>query len=110
MDDLGLSEYSFRDLEFFTEEEKLTIEPLFTFQAVELMELKVGPFRAQKPIEVPLWLAIFLKERKKCKINIPLIYSKDNLQKKIDEEKSKKKELTFLPSIFFELYHILAER
>ena len=31
----------------------------------------IGPFNASLPTEVPLWVAIFLKQRRKCRIQPP---------------------------------------
>ena len=31
----------------------------------------IGPFSASIPTEVPLWVAIFLKQRRKCRIQPP---------------------------------------
>ena len=31
----------------------------------------IGPFNASLPTEVPLWIAIFLKQRRKCRILPP---------------------------------------
>ena len=32
---------------------------------------EIGPFNASLPTEVPLWVAIFLKQRRKCRIQPP---------------------------------------
>ena len=32
---------------------------------------EVGPFQPQVPVEVPLWLAVNLKQRQKCRIITP---------------------------------------
>ena len=36
-----------------------------------LVQGDVGPFNASLPTEVPLWVAIFLKQRRKCRIQPP---------------------------------------
>jgi hypothetical protein len=35
------------------------------------VQREVGPFRPSIPVEVPLWLALVLKRRRKCKIVAP---------------------------------------
>ena len=36
-----------------------------------LSQGEVGPFQPQVPVEVPLWLAVNLKQRQKCRIITP---------------------------------------
>jgi len=99
-----------QELEFFAEESRITVIPSFTETSIEIMSGRFGPFKAQKPIEIPLWLAVYLKTRKKCKISIPLIYNEDFLENKIKEEKEDKIGLKNLPSNFYEIFQILFER
>jgi hypothetical protein len=37
-----------------------------------VMQQTLGPFRAGLPVDVPLWFAIVLKKRNKCRIQYPL--------------------------------------
>ena len=39
--------------------------------AVFAIQGDIGPFNASLPTEVPLWVAIFLKQRRKCRIQPP---------------------------------------
>ncbi len=99
-----------QELEFFAEESRITIIPSFTETSIEIMSGRFGPFKAQKPIEVPTWLAVYLKTRKRCKISIPLVYNEEFLENKIKEEKDEKNTLSNLPSNFFEIFQILFDK
>ena len=54
---------------------------------MKLITGNYGPFRASKPLEVPLWLAVYLKKRQNCKIDTSL-YSEEFLKKKVGDEKT----------------------
>jgi len=101
------SSVSLLDLEFFAEETMMTIVPNFTESSINLITGKFGPFKAQKPTDVPLWLAIYLRSRSKCAITIPMCYNVEYLTKKLDEEKEFKNDLGALPDNFFEIFHLL---
>lgn len=44
----------------------IQIVPLFNEPSIQLTEGQFGPFRLDNPIDVPLWLAVFLKKKGKC--------------------------------------------
>ena len=44
-------------------------------QNVVFLISKVGPFRPGIPVQVPLWLALNLKQRQKCRLTAPEWYS-----------------------------------
>ena len=108
-DTLG-TKMTLQDLEFFAQEVMVTIVPNFTENSLNLIRGKFGPFKAQKPIEVPLWLAIYLKSRGKCRLTIPMYYEEEYLAKKVEEEMSDKVGLTSLPENFFEIFLILSNK
>lgn len=97
------------DLEFFSKENTITIVPNFTEPSVVLIVSTYGPFRAQKPIEVPLWLAIYLKNRSKCSITIPPYYCENYLNETLLNEKNNKNSFCDLPENFFEIFQVLFE-
>lgn len=47
-----------------------------------------GPFKPAKPVTVPLWLAIYLKQRKRCDVSIPAWLDVEFLKKVRTEDKS----------------------
>eukprot|EP01094_Clydonella_sp_ATCC50884_P026973 TRINITY_DN7566_c0_g1_i2.p1 TRINITY_DN7566_c0_g1~~TRINITY_DN7566_c0_g1_i2.p1 ORF type:complete len:241 (+),score=50.72 TRINITY_DN7566_c0_g1_i2:346-1068(+) len=76
-----------RQVEFIAEDELISIEPLQNIAAIPFIRGQVGPFRVGIPAEVPLWLAVLLKKRNKCKIQYPDWLSADALRATRDEEK-----------------------
>ena len=95
------------DNEFFAEETIVTIIPSFTEEKIKLTFKSYGPFTAKKPMEVPLWLAIYLKNRKKCQISIPIYYTEEFLEEKVTKEKQDPSRFQVLPFQFFEIFQVL---
>ena len=67
---------------------------------------KYGPFRANRPIDVPLWLGITLKKSKKCRINPPEWLKLSNLKLCLEKEKENNL-LEPLPFYYREIVKIL---
>ncbi|XP_011666878.2 DNA replication complex GINS protein PSF2 [Strongylocentrotus purpuratus] len=59
------------EVEFLAEKEEVTIVPNFSHDEVFLIGGNVGPFNPSLPMKVPLWMAINLKQRQKCRIQPP---------------------------------------
>ncbi|RMX56578.1 hypothetical protein pdam_00002393 [Pocillopora damicornis] len=59
------------EVEFLAEKEKISIQTNFSEDKIYLIGGDIGPFNASLPTEVPLWIAIFLKQRRKCRILPP---------------------------------------
>lgn len=97
----------FVQMEFFAEEEVITVIPNVSFkttdsslicigvrsqaialctrrpnspQAAYALQGEWGPFRPNFPVEVPLWLALALQKKKCCRIQIPLWMRLDHLE------------------------------
>ena len=60
--------------EFFAEDEKVVIMPNFTGGMINLIAGNFGPFQPQMKVEVPLWLAVALKKRNRCNIQVSLAF------------------------------------
>ena len=58
-------------MEFLAEKQLVTVVPNFSHDEVFLIGGSVGPFNAGLPVEVPLWMAVNLKQRQKCRIQPP---------------------------------------
>ncbi|EGG17643.1 Fructose-6-phosphate-2-kinase/fructose-2 [Cavenderia fasciculata] len=58
-------------IEFFAEDDIITIIPNFRMEKIVFLSGTYGPFEPALPTDVPLWLAINLKKKKKCKIQYP---------------------------------------
>ncbi|XP_015519211.1 probable DNA replication complex GINS protein PSF2 isoform X1 [Neodiprion pinetum] len=56
------------EVEFLGEKQLVTIIPSFTFNQIHLISGSIGPFRAGLPTQVPIWLAVNLKQQQKCRI------------------------------------------
>lgn len=59
------------EVEFLGEKQFVSIIPLFNSNVIHLISGDVGPFRAALPIRVPLWMAVELKQQKRCKLQPP---------------------------------------
>ncbi|KAG2444694.1 hypothetical protein HXX76_001438 [Chlamydomonas incerta] len=80
------------ELEFMAEHEKVTIVPNFTLNLPNSMltciEGTYGPFRPNIPVEVPMYLALALNRRNKCRIQPPGWMARERLKAVLDEERS----------------------
>lgn len=54
--------------EFLGEKQLVNIVPNFNLDMIYLISGSVGPFRAGLPVKVPIWLAVCLKQKQKCRI------------------------------------------
>ena len=105
---MNYKNYTQSENEFFAENELIQITPNFKEQQFEFSSGTFGPFRPMKPVTVPLWLAVYLKQRNKCSVQIPSWLDYDYLVKVKMEEK----ELTDtfsdqLPYYYFEIAQLL---
>lgn len=77
------------EIEFLAERKYVSIIPKFTSNNVlHLISGDVGPFRAGLPVVVPLWIAVNLKQRLKCRIIPPEWMNIEQLLEKKEEEKN----------------------
>lgn len=56
------------EVEFLGEKQLVSIVPNFNLDMIYLISGSVGPFRAGLPVKVPIWLAVYLKQKQKCRI------------------------------------------
>lgn len=59
------------EVEFLGEKQSISIIPTFNSNVIHLISGDIGPFRASLPLNVPLWIAINLKQQQRCKIQPP---------------------------------------
>ena len=76
--------------EFLAERETVQIVPNFSHGKLYLIAGDVGPFVAGLPCDVPLWLAINLRQRGKCKLIPPAWMDHETLAAKKEEESDSK--------------------
>ena len=75
------------EIEFFVEQQPITIVPNFELESLMFISGTFGPFTPQRPAEVPIWLALYLKKRRKCRIQPPTWLDHEVLALKVEEEK-----------------------
>ena len=90
--------------EFFAENELIEIIPNFKGPKFSFMTGTFGPFKPSKPIVVPLWLAVYLKQRKKCIVQIPNWMNFDFLNRvKVEDRESQGVFSDCIPYHYFEM-------
>jgi len=92
------------ELNFFATEELVTIKPNFYFGMMNFVGGTYGPFRPNKLIDVPLWVAIDLRKRGKCYFEIPAIYTPESLAQLLRMEDEYKENVSPLAQDFFQLF------
>ena len=98
------------EIQFFVEHESIQIIPNFISQPIKFITGQFGPFTPGVSTTVPLWIALNLKKKGKCRIITPEIYEIENLQITLDQElKHSSTELAPLEHYFFEIFQILAK-
>lgn len=74
------------EVEFLAEKQLITIVPNFSENKLCLISGEFGPFNPSMHTQVPLWLAINLRQRHKCRIEPPQWLNVDTLTEKKREE------------------------
>ncbi|EDO33898.1 predicted protein [Nematostella vectensis] len=88
------------EVEFLAEQELISILPNFSEKKVYLIGGDIGPFNASLPTDVPLWVALNLKQRKKCRIQAPEWMDVEKLRT-LKEEENKEEYFTKMPSKYY---------
>uniref|UniRef100_A0A6J0UTW1 GINS complex subunit 2 n=1 Tax=Pogona vitticeps TaxID=103695 RepID=A0A6J0UTW1_9SAUR len=88
------------EVEFLAEQELVTIIPNFSLDRIYLIGGDLGPFNPGLPVEVPLWLAISLKQRQKCRLMPPEWMDIEKLEQ-IREQERKEDTFTPMPSPYY---------
>ncbi|WAR11536.1 PSF2-like protein [Mya arenaria] len=78
------------EVEFIAEKDVITIVPNFQLEKIFLISGDIGPFSPGLPIDVPLWMAVNLKQRQKARIRPPEWMDVEKLQEKKQEETDSK--------------------
>eukprot|EP00754_Rhynchopus_humris_P010895 Rhum_TRINITY_DN14181_c4_g1::Rhum_TRINITY_DN14181_c4_g1_i1::g.72449::m.72449/K10733/GINS2, PSF2; GINS complex subunit 2 len=74
-------------LEFMAQEEIVRVIPNFLMDEVDFISGRYGPFNPPDPVDVPLWLAMLLRESGRCKIVTPLWMSREHLAATLQGER-----------------------
>lgn len=78
------------EVEFLGEKQLVSIVPNFNSDVIYLISGSVGPFRAGLPVKVPIWLAVCLKQKQKCRIVNQEWMEIENLNERKEIEKISK--------------------
>ena len=93
------------EIEFIGEKVSIGVIPNFNFSPIHLIAGDIGPFRAGIPLHIPLWLAMHLREQRKCRIVPPAWMEVETLEE-IKEQEKRAKFFTKMPC---ENYMIVAK-
>lgn len=74
------------EIEFLAENELITVIPNFSQAKLHLICGDCGPFTPSIPLQVPLWLAVNLRQRQRCRIIPPEWMSVAKLNEIKEEE------------------------
>lgn len=97
-----------QELEFMAENEIIWIIPNFKERVFQFVSGSFGPFRPAKPVQVPIWLAIYLKQRNKCQVQLPHWLDYDYLKKiKSYEQESGEQFCNEIPYYYYEIANLL---
>ncbi|WWD17924.1 DNA replication complex GINS protein PSF2 [Kwoniella shandongensis] len=97
------------ELTFLAEEETIDIVPLFSMTRVRLLSGIYGPFQPPSACRVPLWLALSLKRKRKCRIVPPEWLSVERLTAILKDEKENGEGFERLPKRFIETSKVLLD-
>ncbi len=95
------------ELDYISENYLIEIIPNFHSGKIYLVSGEYGPFKPNKIIKIPLWLAVKYRNNNQCKIIIPSTYENSYLNGVLESEKENKTSLFDLPPNFFEISNIL---
>ncbi|XP_017321080.1 DNA replication complex GINS protein PSF2 [Ictalurus punctatus] len=88
------------EVEFLAEKEMVKIIPNFSLDKIYLIGGDLGPFNPGLMVEVPVWLALNLKQRQKCRIVPPEWMDADKLEE-IREQERREEAFTPIPSPYY---------
>merc|ERR1712059_175362 len=69
------------------EKESVEIIPNFSHGMMHLIQGDIGPFKPGLPVSVPLWLAVNLRQRQRCRLVKPAWCDVDRLEEVRDQER-----------------------
>lgn len=95
---------------FMAMEVPATIVPRFVMDRVDCLGGSYGPFAPNYPIDVPLWLALYLRQTNTCAIQPPDYLRVEYLRDIIERERTNDQGFESLPFYFYEIAKKLTER
>lgn len=101
------SKFTARELEFFAEDELVTIQPNFSMDALDCIGGEYGPFVPNVLTDVPLWMALALHKRKRAVIVPPDWMEPESLARVLEEERRETATFEPLPFYYIEIAVLL---
>eukprot|EP00033_Pygsuia_biforma_P002970 GCRY01003271.1.p1 GENE.GCRY01003271.1~~GCRY01003271.1.p1 ORF type:complete len:229 (+),score=8.25 GCRY01003271.1:122-808(+) len=98
--------FTSEEIQFLGEESLLRIIPKFNLPSLQLISCELGPFKAGRPIQVPMWIAFQLKKQGRCSIIPPNWLSVDYLETVLEADKNNKGLFQNLPFHYIEISHL----
>ncbi|CCW61208.1 unnamed protein product [Phytomonas sp. EM1] len=87
----------------------ITVVPRFSMRRVTCISGHYGPFSPNYPVEIPLWLALHLRQTDTCVITLPSYLSLSHLSDVVAREQRNDNTFEPLPFFFFEVAKNLCE-
>lgn len=109
--ELWKKSYSIEELNFLAENMLIEIMPNVKTTMKDNLNLACGSFDNLKPnkkMTLPIWMAVKIRQKSKCKIYPPYWMEISFLKEHIELEKKNVEILMPLPYYFFEIIHILS--
>lgn len=97
------------EVEFIGENRRIGIIPNFNLGTIHLLSGSVGPFKAGATLNVPLWLAVSLKQQQKCRIMCPDWMKLENLETVRENEKLSRTFTKMANNHYMDEAHILMD-
>lgn len=85
---MDFTQISAAEAEFYAQNQLIGILPKVNSDSVHLISGTFGPFKTQKPVDVPLWLALEFKKKDKCSIMCPSWLDESVIMEMIQAEKT----------------------
>lgn len=76
-----------QEIEFYSEDSLVRISPSMNIKRLEMISGDYGPFKSGISTEVPLWLAIVLRKRNRCKLVPPDWLTVEYLEDRLKTER-----------------------
>lgn len=105
--------FNLDELNFLGENILIEVLPSVKTTIPDNINLICGTFENLKPnkkVKLPLWMAVKLRQKSKCKIYPPFWLQIDFLQEHIKMERENTEKLIELPYFFYEVAHILCHK
>ena len=95
--------YSAEEVAFFAGDQQITIQARAPLPGLQLLDGDLDEVAALRQTEVPLWLALFLKRRGKCRIVAPDWLAPEQLEETLAEERRNQDRFAPLPYHYLEV-------